>query len=275
MSSDSDQPGPIPYATPDPRRQQWVRPFVAGVACAAVVVGVLGLFIARRVPPLMTAVPTTTPMLPAVPPPPPVPAVMSLASTSDRFTIRQRRFGTLPGSSDTIVLMTDDVTGGQVQVDVRTSDGRHLAGASLRRGGALPFTLDGAGFVVVLVELHNQLVGQDHAEFVVRPASAAPTAEERIARLVDATRESGGTVEWPDATGDEPAPRHDRADEPRPVAQYLLEVWGRRSVAIRTPADLVREAGRPVSRTSGEPQVRLPGGARAPLAEWLAKHAGP
>jgi len=101
-----------------------------------------------------------------------VPARLELRDVAAAFRVLQRRWAPVPGSRGWLGVSCDDVTMGQVLLQVTTADGTTVvAQRSVIERDAVEFALTGARYVLVVDKLVNRLIGEDHVELTVRPAA--------------------------------------------------------------------------------------------------------
>ena len=104
--------------------------------------------------------------------------------------VAQRSTSALPISEEHVLLTVDDVTRGQVMASLSRDDGTPLhAPVSLRPGDELAFEVDGRPFQVALVELHNRLVGEDAAEFLLSSRPESPHSGQNLSSHPKPARE--------------------------------------------------------------------------------------
>jgi hypothetical protein len=260
----------IPYATPNPRGPR-LGTILLICSCAALAAGLLAILLlgSRRVSIVVTpATPATAPV--AAAPfalPPPLPPVLDLPDEPPRLTVIQRRTAYIPGSGGTVFLHLGDITAGKALLRVDTTSGQTLAGAAVRPGDAVNFSLDGKGYVAVAAAFELHLLHDDRGEFVVRRAEDPPTDEELMGQLIAAAAKSDAVVVAPlhvagaQAAGSDSTPK---------AEQYLRDVWQFTRPNVRTPADLVRAAGRPKDPTANGPVLRFPDGRETRAETWLS-----
>jgi len=83
----------------------------------------------------------------------PTPPPISLDSPVE-FTVTQRSTTPLPGSDGSLVLVLDDITGGQVLISVESIDGKPIVlTRSIRQGETVPFTVGRYAYKLKLKEL--------------------------------------------------------------------------------------------------------------------------
>lgn len=101
-----------------------------------------------------------------------VPQRLRLPDGEAHVVVQQRRRGILPGTHDWVRVHLDDITGGSVLLTLTTATGQPLAPPRLlRERDFVPFRLGDQECVLVVASLVNQLIGEDHADLLVRPAA--------------------------------------------------------------------------------------------------------
>lgn len=86
----------------------------------------------------------------------------------------QRHSAPLPGSREYLRLHLGDISGGKVTVSITADDGTTLVDQRVaREGDRVEFALADGRYVLRVDRLVNMLVGDDHAEFSIEPATAA------------------------------------------------------------------------------------------------------
>ena len=106
--------------------------------------------------------------------------------TPARLDMAQRSTEPVTGSDGGLLLTIGDVTGGQVDVSLADAKGATvLAPRSMAPGDTADFDFEGRAYTLRLVDLHNELVGEDTATFAVLAAGTGSSDEaDRIERLI-------------------------------------------------------------------------------------------
>jgi hypothetical protein len=121
-----------------------------------------------------------------------VPTQLDLAETDGKFVVPQRKRALLPGSRGWLEVRIDDITMGRVLFELVTATGDVVVASRLmHERDHVAFALGEQRYVIVVQQLVNILIGEDHAEFVVQPAAGFQA--DRIGLLLTAVRESKHT----------------------------------------------------------------------------------
>lgn len=85
-----------------------------------------------------------------------------------RMTIVQRRAKAIPGSRNTVKVHLDDITGGQVLLEIRGFGGKVIVDTtSVKAGDTVPFRLAEGDYYLHVLELRNLIVGNDFGVFEI------------------------------------------------------------------------------------------------------------
>lgn len=100
---------------------------------------------------------------------------IALDDTARRgFRLVQRRSLTVPGSRDFLTVHLGDISGTRVPVTLTGADGTvYFEQRLLAQGDRAEFALGAQRYVLIIEKLVNLMVGDDHAELRVEPATAA------------------------------------------------------------------------------------------------------
>lgn len=180
----------------------------------------------------------------------------------------QRSTVELPGSKGVYHVGIDDITQGQVGLTIARKDGSAvLVSRSVRPNDAVPFTIDGHRYELVVEQLANALIGDDVALLRVRLANGAPegpkpaaarSEHDRIEALLAAIASSGIVFV---RNGSD----HSAAE----AADHLRTKWSRAGDRVTTAESFIDGLGSTSSQT-GEPyRVRLPDGTERDAGPWL------
>jgi tetratricopeptide (TPR) repeat protein len=124
----------------------------------------------------------------------------SLALPEDplQLTIVQRTSEIIPGSNPALSVRIDDVTGGQVLVEVLSDSELPLVNRiSMRPGDAVRFPAGGRSYYLTLIRLNNFLFGGDFAVFEVsarRPSAERKEIKAREEAVHEAAQSSRGRM---------------------------------------------------------------------------------
>jgi len=174
-----------------------------------------------------------------------------------RFTTKQRSDAAVPGSGGKLRVHVGDVTRGQVEVTLAHAErGVLVPATSMREGRGAAFAHEGRRYRLVLVDLDNRLVGDDHAKFLV---TTGPTERERIEALIEAVARSEGLV----------FVRNGVEHGAKKAAGHLRRKWDAAGERIETAEQFIEHLASRSSIT-GEPyEIRLRHGAAMPAAAWF------
>jgi hypothetical protein len=115
------------------------------------------------------------------------PGRLRLDAEGARFEVRQRRRSALPGSAGFVLVELGDITGGGVQVAVRTRAGDILVGPRrLGEGERVALHYGGERFTIEVERLVNHLLGKDKAALRLERVGGAPDGGVRPAGGSDA-----------------------------------------------------------------------------------------
>lgn len=177
--------------------------------------------------------------------------------------VYQRTTTALPGSDGQLLLTIDDITGGQTLTSLEWRDGERVAGPrSLSTGGSVEFVVDGQRWRLRMTLLHNELIGNDWAEFVLEPAaSVAAQPESEIDALILAI----------DGLEQVQFIRNGQSYTAHEAAQHLRQKWRAAGAQIRSAEDFISGIASQSSST-GEPYLlRFPDGRTVSAQLWLTE----
>lgn len=184
------------------------------------------------------------------------PTALALPGGVAALTVRQRQSAPVPGSDGWLTVQIDDITMGQVLLELRTADGAALVSTqSVLEREAIPFACGGSDYVLVVDKLVNLLIGDDHAEFSVRPR--AGFVPDRIGQLVRAVAASKDVFV-----------REEQEHTGAVAAQFLLARLGpqQRSIGVDEFIDTIASKS---SRTGKPYHVRTAAGPTVTMQDWL------
>lgn len=176
-------------------------------------------------------------------------------------TLKQRTDAWLPQKSKRLHLEIGDVTGGQVDVSLKSKSGKFLLErVSMRPDETRKFKLGKKTYGLRLVKLHNALIGDDFAEFsVYQPLGGSERRKiesliERVGKLTNAVLLRNGSVHTPIE-----------------AAEHLRLKWKLADHRITTAERFIDELASK-STLSGEPyQIKFGTEAPQSLAAYLRK----
>lgn len=186
-----------------------------------------------------------------------VPDRLALPDGQATFVVQQRGKAPVPGSRNWLTVRIDDITMGRVLLDVTDGNGAIVVAQRLvNERDFVELPLAGERCVLVVDKLVNLLIGDDHAEFTVRPA--AGFQPDRIGLLLRAVAASPDTF------------LREGAEHTGPVAaQFLLARLGGPVGRAVTVDEFVDRIASRSSRT-GEPyHVRATDGTVTTMQQWL------
>jgi len=188
-----------------------------------------------------------------------------LAVVPVEITVRQRSTTPVPGSDGKLLVTIDDVTRGQLMVSIVEQGETPLIGpVSMTPGMSLAFRWADKQYTFTLKRLHNAIVGEDFADFVVteRPRAEPPLTEnQKIERLI------ATILDLERAT----FVRNGTTHTSREAADHLRSKWAAQADDVKTARDFIdKVASR--STLSGETyRIQFPDGAEIDSAEFLRK----
>jgi hypothetical protein len=184
------------------------------------------------------------------------PSRLALPDGPVTFTLAQRKRALVPGSHDWLTVAIDDITMGQVLLEVTDADGHVVVPQrSVIERDAVELPLAGEHAVLTVDRLVNLLIGDDFAELTVRPASGF--VPDRIAQLIHAVAASKDTFV------------REGEDYPGPMAaQFLVARLGPKQRGITVDA-FVDDVASKSLKTGAPYHVRRPDGTTVTMQEWL------
>ena len=200
-----------------------------------------------------------------------VAAAPKIRATPVEITLTQRSTVVVPRSGGAVRLTIDDITGGQVMASLAGDHGTDLlASTSMAAGDSIPFRLGDRRYKLTLSKLDNQLVGDDHATFVLdalggdADAATGPDNETdseltEIENLIKHVESLPGAVFI----------RNGEVHSPEEAAQHLRAKWQSQGDAIVTAEQFIDELASK-SSSSGEPyHIRFADGSERAAGEYL------
>ncbi len=187
------------------------------------------------------------------------------------LTLHQRTTQSLPGTND-LLLTIGDITAGQTLVSLEWRDGERVLGPrSLRAFEAVEIEVTGQRWLLTLEQLHNELVGDDWAEFSLSRAevpsllpAAAPdmksvSAAREIEALIAAVENQTGAIFI--RNGGE----HSAADAANHLRRKLRGAGSR----IKTAEQFIDHLASKSSSTGNPYALRLANGKTVDAGEWF------
>lgn len=186
-----------------------------------------------------------------------VPTQLDLPAGKEPFVVPQRKRAPVPGSRGWLEVRIDDITMGRVMFELVTAEGTVVVPAQLVHDrDHVAFSLGDVSYVIVVQRLVNILIGEDHAEFVVRPA--AGFEPDRIGLLIRAVERSPDTF------------LREGEEYPGPAAaQFLIARLGSHRGPAPTVDDFCDRLASQSSRSGAPYHVRRVDGTTVPMREWL------
>jgi hypothetical protein len=189
------------------------------------------------------------------------PSRLCFEGASAQVTVVQRKSAPLPGSNDYLVLAIDDITHGQVLVEVVGADGEPVAGKrSVRQGEAIPLLVGDEVYTLVLDRLVNMLIGDDFAAFTL--SAGAPSWRRQIDALL--SRIEGGPAVFV-----REGKRYGGAD----AAAHLRSKLAAAREEVTSVEDFITKVASRSSSTGAPYLVETPGGKAEPAESWLRRAA--
>jgi len=191
------------------------------------------------------------------------PRQIPLAVVPIELTVRQRSTTPIPGSDGKLLVTIDDVTRGQIMVSVVEQGQTALIGpVSMTPDMSLEFPWADKRYTLTLERLHNALVGEDFADFVVGEASpAAPplTEKQKIERLI------ATILDLERAT----FVRNGKTHTSREAANHLREKWAAQADDVTTARDFIDKVASRSTLTGDSYRIQFPDGGEIDSAEFL------
>ena len=185
-----------------------------------------------------------------------------------RTRVQQRGSEALPGSDARILLSIGDISMAHTQATLHWRNGARIAGPTeLKEGDALRFTLGEQGWNLRLEHLHNELIGDDWAEFTLlasRESTPPDTADAAAAtREIEALINAIATLEGAQFI------RNSKAHPASEAADHLRRKWRRAGDRIRSAEDFIEGLASASSITRQPYQIRLADGTTVSSRDWL------
>jgi len=192
-------------------------------------------------------------------------------SSMQSLTIYQRTTQALPGSSE-LLLTIGDIAAGQTMVSLEWRDRERVRGpCSLRANESVDFDVAGERLLLTLAHLHNELIGNDWAEFTLaraegptlQPTAAsdpsAMSAAQEIEALIKAVASQNGAVFIRNGS------EHSASDAADHLRRKLRSAGSRVNTADQFIEHIASK-----SSTSGNPYaLRLANGKTVDAGEWF------
>lgn len=188
-----------------------------------------------------------------------------------QLTLFQRTTQSLPGADD-LALTIGDITAGQTLVALEWRDGERVLGPrSMRTFDAVEIEVTGQRWLLTLEHLHNELVGNDWAEFslsraevpsllpAAAPVAKSTTAAQEIEALIAAVENQAGAIFI--RNGGE----HSAAEAANHLRRKLRSAGSR----IQTAEQFIEHLASKSSTTGNPYSLRLAGGKTVDAGEWF------
>jgi len=196
---------------------------------------------------------------PAAPSPPPI----SLDSAVE-FSASQRSTTPLPKSDGKLLLTLDDITAGQVLVTLSWHDGKPVvATRSLRPNDIVTFTVSDHTYKLKLEKLTNILIGEDTALFLLWPATAPLSEQDKIEALISSLRQLSSS-----------GAKFIRNDQEHTVDEaigHIRKKWEWKKSEIKTVEDFITIVGSASSMSGEAYLIKLRDGTALTSEEWFRR----
>lgn len=186
-----------------------------------------------------------------------VPPKLALGDASSEFVVQQRKRAKVPGTRGWLVVDIDDITRGSTLLRVRDAEGREVVSQQvLSARDFVEVALPKERCVIVVDQLMNQLIGDDHAVLHVQRSEGF--VPDRIAQLIRAVGAATATFL-----------RNGQEYEPAAARQFLINKLPTHVGPALTVDQFVDTFASTSSQTGQPYQVRLPDGTMMTMREWL------
>lgn len=186
-----------------------------------------------------------------------VPSRLQLPQELTALRVRQRSQADVPGSREWLRVELADITRARVATTLETADGRLLvARRRMFERDSVEFALADGRYVLTLDHLDDNLHGEDHAEFSVRPA--AKFVPDRIGQLLRAIEASQDTFVRDDG----------EVDGATAMQSLLVKVSGKTGRKV-TVDRFVDELASKSSETGEAHRVKRVDGTEVTMQQWL------
>lgn len=180
------------------------------------------------------------------------------------FQIGQRDAVAVPGSSGKLLLMIDDITGGQVRTTVLQEDWSiHTPSRSMKPGDKISFCSEETSYTITLLRLKNTLVGTDYAYFEIAPTEIAASETESTDMIIEAL------IASLDQLSDAQFMRNGTAYSAQEAMDHMRQKWNLQRERIHSPEDFIRNVATKSIASGNAYQIRLSDGSIIPTAQWL------
>ena len=190
--------------------------------------------------------------------------------SGESLTLLQRSTMALPGTTD-LLLTIGDISAGQSTVSLEWRDGEPLIGPrSVRPDETLDFSVAGEAWQLTLAYLHNELIGDDWAQFKVarvgnpqRIMTAAqptlPNAAQEIEALIAAVESLNGGVFI----------RNGQEHNAKDAANHLRRKLRAAGKRVKSAEDFIQHIASKSSSSGNPYALRLPSGKTVDAGEWF------
>ncbi len=186
---------------------------------------------------------------------------LDLPADGVEVTLGQRRTIDIEGTDGYLYLHIDDITAGQVRLDIRGAEGKTLIRPrSVREGDRVALELGEGKYILVVKRLVNLLIGDDYGVFAIY--ERGPFERQRIEALLR-------HVEAATVVFIHEGVEYDGAE----AAAHLRRKYAPAQDEIQTLEQFIQEIGSRSSTTGRPYQVKVPSGAIMPADEWLRQQA--
>ena len=174
--------------------------------------------------------------------------------------VSQRSSKPLPGSESKVLLMIDDVTRGQVVVEIAREDGSAILDSkSLRENEKAEFSIGDEKYQIEVTPLANKLIGDDKAVFRIDVAGGE--SKDEVKRLIESLRELEGATFI----------RNGREHEVEEAVNHLTRKRRAAGSKIATAEDFIEQLGSKSSTTGRPYLIRLADGKEVETGAWFTE----
>lgn len=201
---------------------------------------------------------------------------------AERLQLPQRSTSAIPtrtGEKSHLLISIGDITRNQVLTSVRTREGMLLASqVSLSPGASLDFDFASASYQLSLLDLDNQLIGDDTAYFGLRqlsnallapPQIAPPKAERSASISAEETAKIEQLLSALGALRDVNFIRNGRAHSSQQAVAHMRRKWEAAAWEISSAEDFIEKIGTRSSSTGEMYQLRFADGRVQNAADFL------
>lgn len=186
-----------------------------------------------------------------------------------RMTVVQRRSKIIPGSNGKIYLHIDDITGGQVLLEIWAHFNVPVVDTvSVKPGDVLDFEVGAQKYYLSVVELRNFLTGDDFGVFEI--SSERPTVKKQEAEDRDQSEEIEQLLKTMESS-DLVFIRNGQESTAAEAAAHLRKKWQNATPKIVSVDNFINKIASASSVTGKPYKVKLPDGTVVEAQEWLRR----